>query len=455
MGADYLAVSASRHAENIEIKVSFNNSDELNKWAKALADEIQDEPVQKLANDGKRVTLGSADPANSSTTMIKRNKTDLIEISKGDDPIDAVSPELASRKKQPNIPGYVSKFTQFLNNDDKELLSMTEDLYKNRTDWNLDRASQAALCYTSKTVNRIKEEFAQKHGSNNVAKQDENEQNLIDRIDISAILALLAVAYLCSFILPNFMNLILALAICGLAVFYKIKETEKNAELEEENKPKPFRSYKVKIITNCIGLPDDIAKALFVNEKRKQWDLYGSLLNESSSKLVLHKRTKDWFQIFEKRTSAKNTNREILIELTKIKGKPYFLKMTAFTTVNNEMQEKMGEEGIMNNFNSLRNFVLTEDSVSELNVSLSNVTGEMSGIHGNPMLTITDMIREIEEVDMAEDGMTEIGEEDKDENFQDIEEIKYGIEEEVKVEKEKVSVKELSFEEKFEQDVQK
>jgi hypothetical protein len=125
--------------------------------------------------------------------------------------------------------------------------------------------------------------------------------------------------------------------------------------------------------------------------------------------------------------------------------------MTAFTTVNKEMHELMGEEGIKNNFNSLRNFVLTEDSVSDLNLSLSNFTGEGSTIQGNPMLTITDMIGEIEEVDMADDGMTEIEEEDKDENFQDIEEIKH----EVEVEEEKALEKELTFDEKFMLDVKK
>lgn len=131
---------------------------------------------------------------------------------------------------------------------------------------------------------------------------------------------------------------------------------------------------------------------------------------------------------------------------------------------------KIGDDGIQNNFNSLRNFVLTDDSVSELNLSLANFKSDGGSFIGNPTLTITDMIEEIEEVDVGEDAQTENeDEEESKEAYQDFEETKvaYGspptkkrkpIEQSPKKETEISSPepnKELSFDEKFEIELQK
>lgn len=180
------------------------------------------------------------------------------------------------------------------------------------------------------------------------------------------------------------------------------------------------------MVTYVVGLPDDVAKAMTQEELRHKWDLVSVILKERNDKTILFKKAPHSFSILDQRVSRSKSRRETLIELSKIKGKPYFLKMEVFATVTKEMDEKVGEKAIKNSLNSLKNLVATEDSVSELNISLSNIKGELNSFNGNPTLVVTDMIAEIEEVDVGEDAYTEIDEEEGKESNSIQEEVKIG-----------------------------
>ena len=121
--------------------------------------------------------------------------------------------------------------------------------------------------------------------------------------------------------------------------------------------------------------------------------------------------------------------------------------MVVYSTVTKEMFEKVGEEAIKNSFNCLRNFVATEDSVSELNVSLSNIKGEVNNFSGNPTMTVTDMIGEIEEVDMGDDAYTEMEDEEVKETFSIMEEV--NVENSFSPQQMTSPGKEMTFDEKF------
>jgi len=88
------------------------------------------------------------------------------------------------------------------------------------------------------------------------------------------------------------------------------------------------------------------------------------------------------------------------------------------------MQRKVGAEGIKNNIDSLRNFVLTDDSIADMNFSLSNIKTDINNITGNPTLTITDLIAEIEEVDTGVDALSENDGDETKSNFMRFEESK-------------------------------
>ena len=156
-----------------------------------------------------------------------------------------------------------------------------------------------------------------------------------------------------------------------------------------------------------VGLPDDIANALIDDSKRKQWDIYMPIVREETKKQIFYRKSQSCCQILEQRSSVNNGLRETFIDISKIKGKPYFLRLSIFTKVTKEMYEKIGEEGITNNLNALRNFVLIDDSITEMNVSLSNIKDQGNSFVGNPTLTIDDMIGEIEEIDTGEEAPTE------------------------------------------------
>ena len=286
-----------------------------------------------------------------------------------------------------------------------------------------------------------------------VKENEEDEEEIYIKLLSPIAIAAVALAAFLSFILPSFLGFLLLLASGGAAGFHLFREKQKLDESEEGDIVPAFKTYKAKLITYVVGLPDDVAKALSSDEDRKQWDIISILFNEKSDKFVLYRKSPQTFYIYDRRLSRTNKPREIFLELSKIKGKPYFLKMTAYTTVTKEMNEQVGEKGVRNCMNALRNYVATADSVSDLNLSLSNVKGELNNFSGNPTLTITDMIEEIEEVDMGDDGFTEVDDEEGKESISIVEEVKVGSQA-APQQTIPPPVKELSFEEKFEQELQ-
>jgi len=371
--------------------------------------------------------------------------------SRGGVPVNG-SNDRGESSKSGGIPGYVSKFTPHLDASDKALIETAQDTYANRTDWNLTFSSESSLFYSSKTVRQLAEDHKKKLGVAEEEDEDSKEHPLMKLLFPGA-LATVAGAYFLSFILPGFLNFFLSLIAVGAAGFHLFREKKKFDEENEESGQIGFKPYKIKLISYVVGLPDDVAKAFTSEDSRKKWDIISNLLNEKSEFTHLFKKNALNFYILDKRMSRSRNPRETLIEMTKIKGKPYFLKLVAYSTVTAEMSEKVGEEAIKNSYNSLRNFVTIEDSVSELNVSFSNLKTEGSTLSGTPTLTITDMIGEIEEIDMGDDGATEVDEEEGKERMSIIEEVKVAGANPTGTAPS--PSKELTFDEKFELDVQK
>jgi hypothetical protein len=404
----------------------------------------------------------------SRSAAAKKLSHDIIKEAIGDDdPIEVNTPKaapLGASYAKPRSVGYVSKFVSFLSPDDKALIETAEYMYKNRADWNLDSSGESSLYYTSKTAKRIEEERKQVMEKNKNANKEEN--NHLMTLKTPIFILLIAAVFLFSFVLPNFLNLILAFGLVGASGYMLFLEKIKLEE-DEENTEKPFKTYKIKAVTNVMALPDDIANALTDNERRKQWDIFHSTLKESPQKVVFHRKSQTCCQILEQRLSSSKNMREVFIELSKIKGKPYFLRLSYYSSVSEEMVRAVGEENVKTNVSALRNYVITEDSISEMNISLSNIRSDAQGMQCNPYINMTDLIGEIEEIDMGEDAITE--QDIEDSIYIDTEEQKVTgsnkdspqkitnlIEEEIKIEEEKQEPsKDLTFEEKFELDLKK
>lgn len=422
-----------------------------------MAFEIAGKPITQNESPTKEV---KPSPNLSASTVIRRPKGELIEESKGDSPVEDVTPKVSKVKQSvhhPKIPGYVSKFSQFLSEDDKRLVESAEEMYTNRTDWNIDRAGSASLYYTSKTLKTIEDEFQASHGNAN-KRADNKSQQLLNELMVPGSIALVAAAYLLSFILPSALNFLIAIAIAGASGFMLFKQKLKVESSQEEHNAAPFKSYKVKVVSNVVGLPDDIANALTNDDKRKEWDLVSTLLKEKSTKIVCFRKSQAWCQIYEQRVSQEGNKREMFIDISKIKGKPYFLKLSSYSTVNLEMHKKIGWNGVKNNLNALRNYVLVEDSLADMNISVTNIKGDGESFVFNPTLTITDMIAEIEEMDMGEDAVTEqdVDEDLKEgEDFEEAKELKSSPPKKTTSEAPLVAPKELTFDEKFKLEVSK
>jgi len=396
------------------------------------------------------------------STQIKKSDNDLLRGPQGDEePIEYSTPKISpTSASRPKVPGYVSKFSHKINEEEKALIVTAEDMYQSRVNWNVDSSDSSSLYYTSKTPKMIQDEKDAVE-----ATQKLKEESLQNSLLVPFVILLFTSAYLLSLFRPETENKIIAavLVLISLVVLFISRSRTSSKESEK----KPFKSYKIKLVTHMVGLPDDIANALQDDEKRKRWDSYITILKEKKSKLILYRKNQTCCQILEQRVSEANTMRETFIDLSKIKGKPYFLRLSVFTTVTEEMSTKAGSEVIRNNINSLRNFVVTEDSISELSVSLSNIKGEGNSFIGSPQITITDLLGEIEEVDMGEDAITEQDDESTIFHQIDEEEVKVGISkssppkressapaEDDEEEKESPK-KELTFDEQFEKDLEK
>lgn len=249
-----------------------------------MAFEIAGKSITENESPSKEVRPS---PNLSASTVVRRPKGELIEESKGDSPAEDVTPKIAKPKQSvhhPKIPGYVSKFSQFLADNDKQLVESAHEMYTNRTDWNVDRAGSASLYYTSKTLKMLDDEFQATQGS--AGKQgDDKSQRLVDELMLPGAVALVAAAYLLSFVLPSVLNFVIAVAAAGAAGFALLKH-KRRLERDDEHSAAPFRSYKVKVVSNVVGLPDDIANALADDDKRRDWDLVSTVLKEKPAKMV-------------------------------------------------------------------------------------------------------------------------------------------------------------------------
>ena len=138
-----------------------------------------------------------------------------------------------------------------------------------------------------------------------------------------------------------------------LSVQFLSSEYDKlqNPELiKDENEP-IAKPYLTKHVTHLFGLPDDVAKALTDFNKRKEWDTFIDALAENDSKFVFHKINEDCCEILEIRNPGTKYSRETLFEISKIKSKPYYLRMAIYTSVTEDMIEKVDYETIANNMN--------------------------------------------------------------------------------------------------------
>ena len=453
-GVEYLAICTRTGAgDSIDIKLSFSSRDELEKWGKVFASWItgsDEKPISSPAKSSKPIvnSVRIAPKASASTAI--RPTVNFVDEARGDsDPVEntdlAATPRIL--RNQPRVPGYISKFSNSLSAEEMNEIEKANDEFVNRTKWNIDTSGSASLLYTSKTFKQQQEE---RNGAPKIQNQEDDEEPFYLRESYRPHLLFVGVAsvFLLSYILPSFLSFLLMAAVLGAFIYVEVKEKDNTDDQPAVVKPK---SYKIKLMTNVVGLPDDIAIALSDNEKRKNWDIYTTVLNESTSKFIYYRKSASCCQILETRNPGKISERINFIEINKIRGKPYFLRLTIYTIVTPLMSEKVGREAAKNNLDSLRNYVLLEDSISEFNISLSNIQNNPNSIGGNTTLTITDMLGEIEELDTGADAFseTDFGEEESKVKIVDPEERK------VPIESTPPPVKELTPEEKFEQELSK
>lgn len=181
---------------------------------------------------------------------------------------------------------------------------------------------------------------------------------------------------------------------------------------QTDSKTKNYQEYKAKFVTHIVALPDDIAKALQNPEKRSEWDIFVDILHEKSSKFIFYRESESCCKILEIRNPDSVSKRTTLYEIAKIKGKPYYLRLTIYTTVTPFMQSKIDAKLVQNNLNCLKNYIMTVDSMADISISLSNIKNCGDDAYEcNPTITITDLLAEIEEIDVAEDGISENEEE--------------------------------------------
>ena len=295
-------------------------------------------------------------------------------------------------------------------NNDLKVLNEIKDMYINKTKWHIDKSSSSSLYYTSipkRKVSRFSQRVEIPEGP--------SINQIIKKLSIPWLITFICCANLLSFILPNFIFFTVIAVLSLLSVQFLSSEYDKlqNPELiKDENEP-IAKPYLTKHVTHLFGLPDDVAKALTDFNKRKEWDTFIDALAENDSKFVFHKINEDCCEILEIRNPDTKYSRETLFEISKIKSKPYYLRMAIYTSVTEDMIEKVDYETIANNMNWLRNYVIISDSVADMNLSLSNLRGTDECIEGDVTLTITDLIAEIEEIDEAEDGASDIEEDSK------------------------------------------
>lgn len=335
----------------------------MDKWAKPITDEIngvdstQSSPskslTQSVALPRQEQSQGRLEPKLTSSTA-SRPAANFVDEAKGDEePIETVSPK-SVKNKGPKLPGYVSKFTANIHPDDKlELDKISEEF--ERQAWLIDSSSSASLFYTSKTLKQIEDE----RNANAPQEEEEKEQEdkppavvLFEEHTALTIGVIVMTLILFSHVLPTFVSFILFAVATG-ALDYKLfleftkEKDEKKPDAPVKAAPKP---YKVKLMTNVVGLPDDVANALFVEENRKKWDIYATILKESDSKYIFYRKSPSSCQILETRNPGKRNERKTLIEINKIKGKPYFLRLTAYSSITTEILEKVGKEAAHNYF---------------------------------------------------------------------------------------------------------
>lgn len=176
----------------------------MNKWAKTMATEMKSDLASKKPNVEATSETMSVQSLSRSSNVNTRGK-ELLQGVKGDEPIEDVSPQ--AKRKQTNIPGYVSKFTQYINDQDKGLLETAEDMFTKRTDWNLDRSGSAALYYTSKTLSQIDDERRIHQEIIEVFAEDRSDP--FEVLTVPAVVAVLAAVNILSFIVPSSISLIL------------------------------------------------------------------------------------------------------------------------------------------------------------------------------------------------------------------------------------------------------
>ena len=90
--------------------------------------------------------------------------------------------------------------------------------------------------------------------------------------------------------------------------------------------------------------------------------------------------------------------------IEKIRGKFHFFKYTYYTHIDQLYEAHRWTKNLCKSHLNLQAYVTSQDSITDLQLSLTNVRHIGNTIYANPSLIVSDMVTEIEEVDLDEEA---------------------------------------------------
>lgn len=206
---EYIAICDPKNGKEVpEVKISFPDRRTLEKWGKIVMEEMDGitqsdkvkqqlkqtleskpkaevqkqqvpKPEVKKEVEVEKLEEVQQKPQMQTMKTLKTNKVDKLvedvtdtaeEIKEAADEVESLvkapiptpnvnplSRSMTSRRfsSKPNQPGYISQFRSYLSEKDKKVMETTQDEYRNRTLWHLDKHSESALTYTSLPERKI------------------------------------------------------------------------------------------------------------------------------------------------------------------------------------------------------------------------------------------------------------------------------------------------------------
>ena len=184
---------------------------------------------------------------------------------------------------------------------------------------------------------------------------------------------------------------------CVAFTLFKFREMKEKLDdmIEEESKPiekAVVKPHKIKVVSEVQAHPDDISLILSTANKRTDWDwLVFQAVSEGENKIHIkyfsldkgyyqenlsykyHKLGASWFCIHEVVQWKEEHEIHRIYDLETIIGRPYSLRLTFYTALDEDFLKHRGQESMYNHIANLKSMVQVCDSVKEVAVNLSNM----------------------------------------------------------------------------------